>query len=174
MQAIQALIKTRKLQVTVTVMALTLLGNAAYRAGADDWWVMRVVHLSVKSCSAYHGIWKHTWTYEGQEQTEDYREFIPQKVGDYISFVISVPVAGRYSLQTLTYKDGKEGMYRFEVNGQPTGPEHDFYQSSGWQHGIFEIKAGTYTVTYRYIGQNEKSKGKGVKLGNLEFRPKSR
>jgi hypothetical protein len=171
MQVMQALMNKQKLQVTAVVLALTLLGSAAYRAGADAWWEMKVAPLPVTECSAYHGIWKHVWVYEGKVNTEDYREFIPEQVGDSISLSISVPVAGRYSLQTTTYKDGKEGIYRFEVNGQPTGSVQDFYQGNVWKHGTFEVKAGSYTITYRYIGQNEKSKGKGVKLGNLEFRP---
>ena len=99
----------------------------------------------------------------------DFLIYKPEKIGDAITFSIRVPRSDDYSLQTTTYKDGEEGIYQLEVDGEVVN-QKDFYLSNVWEHGEFYVKKNTYSITYRCIGQNPKSPGIGVRLGNLDFR----
>jgi hypothetical protein len=162
-----------KLQVIVAMLGLTLLGSSAYWAGALTFneGEIKLAGVPVKQCTGSHQIWTNIWVYEGKENRDDYRLFLPNKIGDSITLSITTTNSGRFSLYTGIYKDNAEGIYRLYVNGQRTGPDNDFFTSGKWEHGVFNLQPGTYTITYVCIGKNPKSKGMGVKLDILHFWP---
>ena len=152
------------LRILLLMLSLTICSKAI-AVGADGWEVMQLAHSSIKEVKGTAKAW------DPGDSDYDFLIYRPEKIGDYISFTINIPVDGNYSPQTTSWKDGDEGIYEFEVDDNiKTGPEHDFYQSNVWGHGTYYVKAGTYTVTYRLIGKNPKSGGIGVRLGNLHWR----
>ena len=106
---------------------------------------------------------------DSQDGGYDFLQYNPSKIGDSITFLVPLREAGNYRLQTTTYKDGVEGIYSIEVNGQELSRK-DFYLSNVWEIGRVDVLPGVYQVTYRCVGKNPKSTGIGVKLGNLHFR----
>jgi hypothetical protein len=141
--------------------------DKAPRVGADDWSVMQLAYAPIKEVKGTAEFWD-----PGPSSAYDFLIYTPKEIGDYISFTIKIPVDGRYAPQTTCYSDGAGGIYQIEVDESETsfGPENDFYTKGVWQHGVYDVTAGTYTITYRLIGQNPKSKSPGVRLGNLHWR----
>jgi hypothetical protein len=99
----------------------------------------------------------------------DFLQYNPTKVGDAITFAITIKYPGTYRMQVTSYKDGKEGIYSIAVDGQEIG-QKDFYEGNVWEVGTFPVKPGVFRITFRCVGKNSSSGGIGLKLGNLHFR----
>ena len=106
---------------------------------------------------------------KSKDGSYDFIQFTPKKVGDFVTFGVRMPQGGHYHLQTTMYKEGDEGIYSIEVDGNELDRK-DLYVGDVWDVGDFDVKPGDYKVTYRCVGKNPKSSGVGVKLGNLHFR----
>jgi hypothetical protein len=99
----------------------------------------------------------------------DFLQYTPAKIGDAITFSVAIEQSGARRMQVTTYKDGLEGIYSIEVNGQEVSRK-DFNESNVWEVGTFPVKPGVFQISFRCVGQSPKSGGMGLKLGTLHFR----
>ncbi len=98
--------------------------------------------------------------------------FTPDKIGDFITFRIRVAEADpgfTYKVQTVAAWFNNEGIYQWEVNGQPFGAPHDCFGRDEWTHGDWPITPKEYEITYRCVGKNPSSSGMVANLIRLEF-----
>ena len=152
-----------------TILALNLAALAALAAtklpaqAQGKGMLFQLAHTPVAEVEGSHTL------VPGKGGGYDFLQYTPTKTGDAITFTVRMTEPGYYRVQTTSYKDGAEGIYSLEIDGQEISRK-DFYQSNVWEVGQFEVKPGIYQVTYRCVGKNPKSSGIGVQLGNLHFR----
>lgn len=98
------------------------------------------------------------------------------QAGDYMTVTVDVPETGTYSLKSHLLKSPLYGTVQVYVDGQPVGGVYDGYApevtaSAPFDHGTFQLTAGTHTIRYEVTGKNALSGNYFIGLDAVQLLP---
>jgi hypothetical protein len=107
-------------------------------------------------------------------------DFLPDTLGDSISFGFVVPKRDSFSVYLFATKGGDYGNYAYLIDGEPRGiyyahipPSYEgAFPSDTIKAGVMTLDSGMHTVTFRYVGRDSASASGKLSADHLVIVPR--